>query len=116
MDALSLAPRPLLPDGYQWDEGALVLAGSKRTRWARPSLVMEITDALAGVLEQAEHRGVGWSSDDAKAELARHHGPDGAARVIENARFAYETLLESEQLCSCGGCASWLRRVAMTRV
>jgi hypothetical protein len=49
---------------------------------ARPSLVMEITDALAGVLEQAEHRGVGWSSDDAKAELARHHGPDGAARVI----------------------------------
>lgn len=64
---------------------------------AQPSLVMEITDALAGVLEPAEHRGVGWSPDDAKAELARHHGHDGAARVIENARFAYDTLLESEQ-------------------
>jgi hypothetical protein len=83
MDALSPAPRPLLPDGHQWDEGALVLAEIEAHAMdARPSLVMEITDALAGVLEQAEHRGVGWSSDDAKAELARHHGPDGAARVI----------------------------------
>ena len=98
MDALSPAARPLLPEGHQWDEGALVLAEIEaHAIGARPSLIMEVTDALAGVMEQAADRGVGWSEADAKAELTRRHGQDGAARVIENARFAYDTLLESEQ-------------------
>src|SRR4029453_5742953 len=49
------------PDGHQWDEGALVLAEIEAHAMdARPSLVMEITDALAGVLEQPEHRAGGW--------------------------------------------------------
>jgi hypothetical protein len=95
--ALSPAPRPALPDGYAFDEPALVLAETEaHAMGARPSLIMEITDALAEIVEQAEHRGVGWSEADAAAELQRRYGRDGAARLADNARFAYQTLLESE--------------------
>jgi hypothetical protein len=97
-DALSPGPRPALPEGFEFDEGALVLGEIQaHAMGARPSLVMEITDALAGVAEQAEARGVGWAPQDAEAELGRRFGSDGAARVIDNAKVAYQTLLESDQ-------------------
>jgi hypothetical protein len=96
-DALSPAPRPALPEGFEFDEGALVLAETEaHAMGAPPALIMEITDSLREVAEQAEARGVGWAPEDAEAELARRHGREGAVRVAENARLAYQTLLESE--------------------
>jgi len=97
-DALSPAPRPALPEGFEFDEGALVLAETEaHTMGVRPSFIMEITDALAEIAEQAEQRGVGWTAADTTAELERLHGRDRAARMIDNAKVAYETLLESAQ-------------------
>jgi hypothetical protein len=96
-DALSPSPRPNLPEGYAFDEGALVLAEIQaHAMGARPSLIMEITDALAEVIEQTEARGGGWAEADGRAELVRRHGQDGAARLIDNAKVAYQTLLEAE--------------------
>jgi hypothetical protein len=97
-DALSPAQRPALPEGHAFDEGALREAESAaHALGSRPSLVMEITDALASVVEQADARGVDWALDDAEAELVRRHGREGAVRVIENAKVAYQTLLALEQ-------------------
>jgi hypothetical protein len=96
-DALSPAPRPALPEGFAFDEGALVLAETEaHAMGAPPALIMTVTDSLREVAEQAEARGVGWAPEDAEAELARRHGREGAARVVENARVAYQTLLESQ--------------------
>jgi hypothetical protein len=96
-DALSPAPRPNLPEGFEFDEAALVLAETEAyAMGVRPSFIMEVTDALAEIAEQAEARGVGWTERDAQAELERRHGRAGAVRVASNARLAYETLLESE--------------------
>ena len=96
-DALSPSPRPTLPEGHEFDEGALVLAEiAAHAMGVRPSFIMEVTDRLAEVIEQTEQRGGGWAEADATAELARRHGRDGAARLMDNARLAYETLLESE--------------------
>jgi hypothetical protein len=78
-DALSPAPRPNLPDGFAFDEPALVQAESEaHAMGARPSFVMEVTDALAEIAEQAELRGVGWTEAAATAELERRYGRDGA--------------------------------------
>ena len=65
-DALSPAPRPTLPEGHEWDEGALVLGETEAHAMGMPPhLVMTVTDELATMIEQEEHRGAGWGRETA---------------------------------------------------
>ena len=60
-EALSPSPRPNLPEGYAFDEPALVLAEIIAHQMGlRPSFIMEVTDALAEVAEQTESARGGW--------------------------------------------------------
>lgn len=95
--ALSPAPRPVLPEGHAFDEAALVLGETEAHAMnLAPHLVMTVTDELAGMVEQEEHRGAGWGYEDGMAELTRRFGSEGAARVAANAQWALEALAASE--------------------
>jgi hypothetical protein len=92
-DALSPAPRPVLPEGNAWDERALVLGEIEAHACGlAPHVVMQTTDDLARVIEA----GVEWSAELGEAELIRRHGRDGAERMADRARQAYEIIVESE--------------------
>jgi hypothetical protein len=96
-DALSPAPRPVLPDGHEWDEGALVLGETEAHACGLPPhVVMQTTEGLARAIEAAEARGVEWTPELGEAELVRRFGREGAQRMADHARIAYETILESE--------------------
>ncbi len=91
--ALSPAPRPVLPEGHAWDEGALVLGEIEAHACGlAPHVVMQTTDELATVIES----GVEWSPELGEAELVRRHGREGAQQMADRARMAYETIIESE--------------------
>ncbi len=96
-DALSPAPRPELPQdsGMQWDEPALREGEGEAHACGLPShTVMTVTADLAAAVEQAEARGAGWSAELGAVELVRRHGAEGADRMADRARIAYELILE----------------------